>query len=415
MGLDMANAAFDLDELFAEVRERTTTTALDAANAAIELDVVDQVDGRFVVRPEVRVTADGELLAKRAISARDGLQVEVTQGTATVEIDPFNDATLVVPSGPTPAAGHGVLPATHRGQAVTLVGQERDLGFDVANVPDSQLAFNRAGGGACAASGPEPAIGEAFEFQLRVRAAMPSAVIPLAPDRREIRWRHALYFAHDPRMGWMRLRPNPDLPSRTLMRSKSHGLVDPADFFPVRGRNELYFVMEMLDLGMTWFNKEPMVQSFDGVGWPPYDVPLDIDEPVEFYDVDQPGELRLTIHKNEMQIYDYQGVEIELLSSNIADDGMLTSRWQIRNQCDEPIRARWFALGNVELESGHPDQGNRLLAKAGARGDSYVVDYTARVKPSSLTQFVAMNVVSTDPDRVVLGTSQMTFHFPTLH
>ena len=335
----------------------------------------------------------------------------MTAGKATVEIDPYNDAMLVVPTGPEPARGRAVLQATHGGSALTLRSSDREIGFDVANIPDSQLAFRNSGGGACGAAVLEAGL-PVTEFELRVRAAMPSSVIPLAPDRREIRWRHALYFAYHAEMGRIRLHPSPTFVSRTVMQSKAENSEDASDFFPAKGRNELYFVMELLDLGFSWFNKTPMVQSFDGVGWPPYDTPLDIDEPVEFYDTEHPDELRLIIHKNEMQIYDYQGVEIERLAADIDDDGLLRSTWRIRNQADVPIRAQWFALGNVESERRHPDQGARLLTSSGARGDAYTFDFVARVKPSTLTQFVAMNVVSLDAEPVVLGTSTMQFRFP---
>ena len=72
----MSTQPFPLDELLADVqRERADLARLDVEHATVDLDVVDQVDGRFVLRPQLRVTAGGELLAVRDVDARDGLEL----------------------------------------------------------------------------------------------------------------------------------------------------------------------------------------------------------------------------------------------------------------------------------------------------------------------------------------------------
>jgi hypothetical protein len=303
-----------------------------------------------------------------------------------------------------------VVETTHKGVPVVLSGGDVPVGIDTSLVPDEELDVRVAGGSACAARWE---LAAAREINVRVRAGLTANVIPRSLTQREVSWRHALYFAQDKEIGFMRLSYHPGFQSKIVM-SSSRGDVEAKTngFFPASARNSLHFKIEFLDMGYTAFNPKPMTQTIKESSWPPYKVPvLEIDEPVEFYDIEQPDRLVMTLINQTMSLYDYTSLQVDNLSFSVDREGLLRSRWRITNQSDEVIIARWFALGNYRPVEGYRDQANRMLGPAGSGLESYELDLVARVDRSSLKQFVTMNAVSMG-EPVLAGVKKMSFRFP---
>jgi hypothetical protein len=406
---------FTLDSLLNEYQSRTKLFMTDnnfIDNTQFDAMVVDQVDGKIVLQNRLSLTTDEGAVAFSRLKGEEQVDIQVTQGKAIIQTDPYNGDTLITPKGDVTVRVRPVLETSFKGNPIKIAGDEYEVGIDIANVPTQERDFrNAAGGGACASQfrlGPE----DEYAFELRVRAYMPASVIPLSLDRRRINWNYSLYFAHDPMMGLMRIRNNPAIQSQTNLKSLSAGKKGyENDFFPAGGRNDLYFVIEMLDMGLSCFNKKPMVQSYQHTEWPPYSTVLTIDEPVEFFSTEKPDQLMMTISKNDMQIYDYTSIDVECTDFKISEDGILHSRWKFSNQSSEKVMARWFALGNFEKDGGFPDQGSRLLGPAKSGLDEFEVNFTAQLEKSSLSQFITMNIVSLN-EPVLMGSKRVDFHFP---
>ncbi len=434
----MADERFELDALFAKARAaRAFSPPLPAAmltsqrfgrlslgndwaaapgdelvDTYLHMEIYDQIDGRIILRPMVHVSAGDQIFAAAAVRRSDGLNIDITQGQASIEEDPFTGDTLLIPKGSIPVKGRPILESQLRGGRVTLSAPELDLGWDIRNISSEQARFEPAGGGPCRARWAVINDEDPHVFELRVRAFMPANVVLLGPGRRDIHWHHALYFARDPKIGLMRLYNNPQYTSKTQMRSAIPDQdITPTNFFPASGQNELFFVLEMLDMGFRCFNKEPMVQSFSNIEWPPYSTALSIEKPVQFFNVDDPDELMLTIEKNDMHIYDYSAIDVECLRWEINSEGLLYSRWRMHNNAEAPVVARWFALGNFVRSAQTIDQGNRLLGPAGTVHDTFEVEFNAQLQKFSLTQFVSMNIVSLD-EPVVMGSKIVNYHYP---
>lgn len=403
----MSKARFDLDQLFVSTAVKVTADAL--AHAHVDLEVIDQIDHRYVVRPVCRLTNGEKVLAVKAVKPDEGLAVQITQGEAQVEADPYTGLLLIRAKGARTVKARATLEAQLQSKAVTLTSPERELGIDPTMVPADQMNISASGGGVCTASWD---LGEEYKFNVRVRASIHGNVIPRSESEREIHWRHGEYFAHDAHLGLMRIRYNPDYQSKTVMRAQTlAGEVAAKGFFPADGKTDLYFTMEFVDLGLTLFNKEPMSLPFNNSPWPPYSTALNIAKPVEFFNMEDPEQRVLVIHGNEMQIYDYSSIQVECLKYDITAEGELQSRWLIRNEATRPVRARWFALGDFVGNGATTDQGNRLLGAAGSGMDTVEVEFNTRLAKSSLSQLVTMNVVSLD-DPVVMGMAKLQVRYP---
>jgi hypothetical protein len=424
------------------------TSSVDQAKPySIDLDVVDHVDGYLVVRPSLRANLNGIVESVSNMRMSDGLSIQITQGEAKVSEDPYTGNILIAPIGLTPIKARGVLrPMLSHGNGVltaspvlggaVLVGAETHIGFSAVNIPRQQQSVAIAGGGSCVSSTslsnttnvPQQLItrlqskglsldqikemAKNYNFKLRVRASIASNVIPHSKQTREIIWQHGLYFAEDPVLGRMRLHYNPDpgYRSRTVMNTNA-ATPNTRNFFPASGVTQLYFVLEFLDLGYRAFNKEPMNLHFQDTAWPPFATPLNIEKPVQFYNLDNPDEVILTVHENKMQLYDYASIEIENLHYEVDTRGLLRTRWRITNQATTPINGQWFVIGDFVHSKDLPDQGLHQFGAAGSGQDTLELDYVGRLKKSSLTQMITMNLVSYD-DPVVVGTNRISFRYP---
>lgn len=413
----MSNGRFDLAPFFTR-----TKTAFEGgvdppplADIRLTNGTPTQVSGYYTV--DVRL----ESLTARKLSPTirhyhditnaPALTLEITQGMATVFRDPYNHRPIIVPSGNTPVRARAILEATLDGHDRDIVVADFPVGIDVRNMAESEQKFERAGGGGCRGTW---VLGDEFEFGVRVRASLRDPVTPLTLDERVISWKHGGYYAHDEKVGLMRIRYNPSEDSKCVMQTKAaqreSGILQ-SRFFPASGENNLFFVMEFLDLGFTLFNKEPVVLKFDDAEWPPYSVPLQIESPVKFYLVERPDVLAMTIEQNEMQIYDYNSLDVEVIGQTLDESGMLTIRWKITNQADSRNRTRWFLLGDW-TDAATPTEGNRLLGPSGSGLHEFIIETRNRLSKSMLPQDVSMNVVSLDSP-VMVGSASVAVSFPS--
>ena len=386
-------------------------TGIDVGDVTLTADVHDQTDGHYIVCGQCGLLIDGVTRFQIEPRHAEGLRFEVTQGEADIIVDSYTGRSIIHPKSDTPVKVRPLLDATYNGQEFIIKGSDVEIGISTDSIPDSQLIFPYAGGGACHArvtmDGMPP-----YEFSLRVRAIKPANVIPRDINRREIIWRHDQYFASDPQLGLMRLHHHPERVSRTVMNSLTPvKQIQGHNFFPAKGFNELYFILDLPNFGIQCFNKEPMIQSFQNIQWPPYDVPLGIDNPIKFYNLAEPDKEIMILLENHMQIYDYRGIEIEKLEFDIASDGNLSSHWLVRNQAAIPITAQWFTLGNFDRGSSNQNEGTLLLAASGQDGDSVKVEFNTTVSKSILSQFITMNVTSID-STIVMGTERVKFNHP---
>lgn len=404
---------FNLDNLLIDARNNLGISLTDndfLSNTIFHNQIVDQIDGKVILRSQLSVLTDSGIVAFSKIRKQEQIDFQVIQGQAIIQTDPYNGETLITPIGDTPVKVRPVLESVLQDNPIRIIGEEQEIGIDIRKVPIGERFFDRAGGGACAS---DARLGGApIQFELRVRAFMPTNVIPLSLTRRRLNWNHALYFAYHPEIGLIRIRYNPDLQSYTYLESHAdEKIISETGFFPARGQNNLYFIIEMMNLGVSCFNKKPMIQSYENTYFPPYSTPLTIDEPVEFFNTENPDLLMMTIFKNDMQIYDYSSIEVECLNYKINEDGSLNSHWRFVNQSSEQIATRWFALGNFESYKDQPSEGTRILGPANSGSHEFEVDFVGQLRKSSLSQFVTMNIVSLD-DPVLMGTQRLDFKFP---
>lgn len=376
--------------------------------ATPEIRVFEQRSGVLVINASLGVKSGLQTLA--SVETNDDVEIQITQGSGTVRRDPYTGLTLVEPTGEVPVKARAVLRGELNGVLTTLVGEEVQIGLDPSLLPPEQAVFDMAGGGNCRAMA---VLGDQYEFSLRVRAVMPAGIIPIDYDRREIVWRDALYFAWDERIGLMRLRNNPAYRSKTELVSRTpKESLTAQNFFPASGRNELYFVLDMVDLGVSLINRDPMVQSFEYTEWPPYSTELTIDRPVAFYPTDGGDEPTLIVQQNDMRIYDYSSVDIRPLQWEVSEDGVLLSRWEVRSQAEEPVIGRWFAIGDFHQHNDFPVEGSLEFGTPAGTRDSSVIEFRARLRKSILDQQISMCYASvTGP--VILGTHRVPYRFPT--
>lgn len=303
------------------------------------------------------------------------------------------------------------------------------VGYDAREIPAAQRGVVAAGGGPCAASIPmgevtrmiQPMISHlsadrvdtvrsaagSATSTLRVRAAVMGNTIPQTPDRREIRWKHGRYYGIDTVLGLLRFSYNPDRRSAVSIVGAGAG----ADFFPASGVNQIYCKLEVLELGLTAYNAEPMYLPSSSFTWPPYSTPMSIVKPVQFFEEADPDHLVMTIEQNRMELYDYNGVTIKKQSFGVTAAGLINAVYTVSNQTDSPFTGRWMLLGD------HTDQGfvgtdaALTLGPAGSRSDTATITVAAPVRRSELSQKVGLAVMSLS-EPVVLGILPTQFKYP---
>lgn len=431
----IAAAAASVAPLAASATPAAAATAgADAGMAPLNVNVVDYVDGRYVV--EVRAGTSGRLLR-----LRDGVKVELTAGQAQVTEDPYTGEIYVkATKGDTIRARAVVTAKSEAARAAgftsstMMASESTDIGTDDGDLPPDESNVVLAGGGSCASStgtgGGDTIAAMAMpmmshmsedrraavlkagsgarQSQLRVRAAVMGNVIPFSPDHREIRWRHARYYGVDDVAGLLRFTYQRNRLSAVTMRR-----IGADSFFPANAVNELYCRMELLDLGLAALSGDPMLFPSASINWPVYSSPMFLNKPVTFYDEAAPEREVMTIVKNELRLYDYNGVTIKKLRSKVTARGELRATYKVTNQTASPFVGRWMLIGDHADSAFASTDKELTLGQAGAKNDSAIVEVAAPVRRRQLSQRVGFAVMSLS-DPVVLGITPTTFRFPNV-
>ncbi len=396
--------------------------------AAVGLEVVDYVDGHYVLQARAgRGTP---------LRLRDGLKVEVTAGSAQVIEDPYTGEILMKPTRAEALRARAVVPA--RSEAARVAGfttsastgsEDGDIGSDWDELPIDESSVTLTGGGNCATSIPGDGIetlaapmmahlsaqrrdavmasvsGER-RSHLRIRAAVMGNVIPFSSGHREIRWRHARYYGVDEVLGQLRFTYASDKRSAVAMHS-----LGGKSFFPAKATNELFCRLELLDLGANACADDPMIFPAESIAWPVYATPMRLAKPVTFYDEAAPGREVMTVVENEVALYDYNGVTIQKVGVKVEANGFLKATFRVTNQTDAPFTGRWMLIGDHTDTSFASTDAELTLGPAGSRSASEVIHVKAPIRRRLLTQRVGFAVMSLS-DPVVLGISPIAFKFP---
>jgi hypothetical protein len=397
---DLADATF--------VRRRMYSAApLPSRNDfQLGLEIYDLVDGYYVLRPVVQLQYLGRTF-RALLGSQAAVDIELSGGPATAQRDPVNGNILVSTTSPDPVFARPAAETTLGGEPVTLGADPLEIGIDPSTIPPSELEVGLAGGGSCAS---RFFIGDPVDSEVQVRASLMAKALPKSADRREVLWRHGRYFAYNPILGFMSLSYDPDRISKTTMLTSNQTFLQSGGFFPAKAVNELQFICDFVDLGIKAFSKVPMRQTINEAFWPPYSTtPIGIDDEVDFYDVTDPDRRVMRIVKQSLYLYDYNSLDIELVSHEVRE-GLLYMSWRIHNQSEVPIHVRWFLLGDFERDVRFPHEGNRLMSASGSSDDTMMVQLSVPVERSSLSQTVSMNAVSLRMP-ILAGQSSLSFAY----
>ncbi|MER5863179.1 hypothetical protein [Kitasatospora sp. NPDC002040] len=237
----------------------SAVAAAASGEPQIALDVVDYIDGHYVLAARSAHLVAGMPTSGSPLRLRDGLKIELTSGRAEIREDRYTGAILLKPGAGEVVRARATAPA--RSAAAALVGSNTDrtvggpeaaVGYDAKGLPPGQLLTDAAGGGACKASGSptelralmapmtehlsaerravvESLAGDGYRTSLRVRAAIMGNVIPLAPDQRAIHWRHARYYGYEAMLGLLRFTYNTGSRSTLSMQGRGRDFYPPPD------------------------------------------------------------------------------------------------------------------------------------------------------------------------------------------
>lgn len=373
------------------------------------LEVADVVDDAYVIQPIVSFV-DSSTAASGILPANsNNFSWESVGGGAEIELDPQSGYLLVRPTSDEPVSISAEIVSNLGPTQIGLSVQETPIGSDPSSIPIDQLQVGKAGGGACRTT---LNIGESYQFDVEVRASILASAQASGLNERQVTWKNGRYFAYNDRVGNMTLTYNPAKTSRFIMKNPNFDGSADQSFFPAEGENEIFFNVNFHDLGVVASARNPMIQKFEVSDWPPYrEAIFNLDEPVEFFDVANPDLLVMRLEEQEMYLYDYNGIEVELLESAVLDEGILQSRWRLTNQSDDQLYARWFILGDIEPVERFKSEGSRLLSRNGSPGSIYEFGVNAQLKPSSLVQKLSMNVVNTRGS-VLAGSETIEYRYP---
>jgi hypothetical protein len=398
---------------------------------------VDYVDRHYVLAAVPAGVRRGMWDGRNPLRLSDGLRIELTQGRAEVRQDKYTGAILLKPGPGEVVEARAVaeagsvaarLAGSTSGRAVA--GESTAIGYDAGAIPVHQLSIGSAGGGACAATvssasslkaALEPmtahltaerraaildSLKDDYPVTLRVRATVLGNVIPVSPTERQIQWRHARYYGVEDILGLLRFTYDSQAPSVLSMKAANG-----ANFFPSQGLNSIHCRIEMLDIGLTGLTSGPMLLPSESLTWPPYSTPMHLAQPVTFYDEHDSQRPLLTVTKNSMSLYDYNGLSIKKIGSRVDASGTIHLAYEVANQTDSVMSGRWVLIGDHADTSFARTDAAIDLGPAGSANGSTVVEVQAPVRKSELSQTVAFGVMSlTDP--MVVGIDMTTFKYP---
>jgi hypothetical protein len=414
----------------------TAAPATAPAGATVSLSVVDFVDGHYVLEAQARQAGTGLTAPLRL---RDGLKVELTSGRGEVLADPYTGEILVKPTSGDVISARAVISSNTEAARIagvtssSLLGSESTLiGSSGITLTPEESMVNAAGGGACvtvvnpggvqALAAPmvdhltaerqaavSGMLGSGTTSSLRVRAAIMGNVIPYSPEHREINWRHARYYGTEDVLGLIRFTYQQGQRSAVTMNTLQKG----GAFFPAKAVNEIYCRMEMLDLGSSATTRDAMRFPADSITWPVYSTPMTLEKPVTFYDEAAPDREVMTVIRNEMRLYDYNGVTIKRLAMKVGDRGTLRLKFEVTNQTDQPFTGRWMLIGDHTDATFASTDDELTLGPARSAKATKIIEIKAPIRRRLLSQRVGFAVMSLS-NPVVLGISPVTFKFPSV-
>ncbi|GAA5179011.1 hypothetical protein GCM10023322_07660 [Rugosimonospora acidiphila] len=412
---------------------QAAASASAAVDPSVRLDVVDFVDGFYVLEARARVAGTA---MSAPLRMRDGLNVEVTSGAGTITEDPYTGDILLKAEVGEQISARAVIPADTAAARAAGVKASGSVGGDSTplvtypgDLADPEARVAMAGGGACVSALSGESIGalmttmaahmtaerqdavaavgaNTVTSQLRVRAAVMGNVIPFSATHREIRWRHARYYGSDDVLGLLRFTYQQDKLSAVTMDS-----LGGASFFPASAENVLYCRMEMLDLGGSAISTDPMRLPNPSMNWPVYATPMQLSRPITFYDEAAPDREVMQIIKNELRLYDYNGVTIKKLAAKTLASGVLKTAFQVTNQTETPFTGRWMMIGDHTDVTFASTDAPLTLGPAGSKTATQVVEVNAPIRKRLVSQRVAFAVMSLS-EPAVLGITPITFKFP---
>lgn len=387
----MRRTVSSLEELYQNIQSLIQAIGLGLPEPPItafrpELEFIGLSGDSYVYKQRLSVNV-GPVHTSAYLRLPRAPYIQISGGAASVEIDELNGAILITPSSSSAVIASVHQSVTFKAKGADLIGPPQTIGIDLSNIPLSQREMSVAGGGACAARW---ASATTLTFDVNVRASILADVRPTSESTRQIEWRHGRYFAHHPQLGFMSLYYDQDKNSQLIMRTLGTG----AGFFPAEAENSINFICDFVDLGIKARSRTPMVQAISSTDWPPYKgPPLSVQTPLEFYDV-QTDKLVMTIEKQDMHLYDYNSITVEKISFEVAEPGILRSRWRITNESSDLVYARWFMLGDLVEDPSYPTEGNKLLGARGGGFETFIIELDARVERANYEQKVSMNVVN---------------------
>lgn len=280
-------------------------------------------------------------------------------------------------------------------------GEEPKLRAEVVDVVDGLTAveafFETQGAGAPARAAVRA--GEGLHW--KIEAGRAEILEDAASGQRVLRYRGAEYWSYHPSVGPIRMRYQTGKTSQVVFTS-----LDPTgqSFFPAQADGEFYLAMEMVDLGMTIVNPQPMRLHTDSTGWPPFQVPMLAVQPTDFVDAMQPNLIMMQVLQQELYLYPTSELEITTLGQTLAGN-QLTAAFSIQNLTESPATVRWFAIGDVGTPAG---PGNGLVNLGPGQSANVILQTT--VAASSQTQYITLGAVSQCGPRLA-GAERISFSY----
>jgi len=329
---------------------------------------------------------------RQPLTAQDGLGWIINLGQAQIVADGNSGRYLFRVIGSTPV----VATPTVNG----VPGSPTTIGISPESIPTVERTYEVAGGGSCNSGG-------GVSLTLNVRSVVNERVIPLSLSERAVSYETGRYYAYDPVVGLMTITYNPNETSETILTSLSPPSTPAQPFFPASAVSRFFFLIEIPGMGVTVFNKLPMVFTTPSTGWPPFGTMLQMDAPVDFYRVDDPNAFFMTIQNQAMYLYPTTELEVTVLQFQLDDFGNATSQWKIRNLAATPGDIEWFFIGDVG-DAMSPLEGTVTLAASGAPSDSAIINLHSRADTSLVPQFVTLGAVNRVGSRKT-GLATVTF------
>jgi hypothetical protein len=168
--------------------------------------------------------------------------------------------------------------------------------------------------------------------------------------RRSFQWEETLLFTKHEAVGEILVSLNP--------RKASTGEMIPIgrrSFFPAKAVNRFFFIIEVPSFGVRLFNKKPLINSATVSSFPPFGSAYVMNEPVEFYNLDDPsGPVLLIIQQSQVTITPEQGLRCSLAVASQGPGTQIRFRGSVSNLTPERrIDLVWYVTSREGVLSGH--------------------------------------------------------------